>query len=203
MTATRPRDPQATREAILDAAEKVFVEKGFADAPVSEIAKLAGVTKSLIHHHFGSKEGLWAAVKLHLFSGYAELQGRILGELEPNAELLRRSVETYFRFLQKNPGFPRLLHWTHLEEVERQPFDAGGDLFRLGVQRIEQAQSSGALRADIQPFFVLVCFLGLVESWFQTKEHRCHWCDEHSELRSDDAFLDSMLKIFFEGVLPR
>jgi TetR/AcrR family transcriptional regulator len=203
MTDGRSRDPEATRLAILEAAERVFVEKGFADAPVSEIAERAGVTKSLIHHHFGSKEGLWAAVKVHLFSEYAELQRRILGELAPDAELLRQSVITYFRFLQKNPSFPRLLHWMHLEEVERQPLDSGAELFHLGTQRIEEAQAKGALRPDVHPFFMLVAFLGLVESWFQSKEHRCHWCDDESQLRSDDAYLDAMLKVFFEGVLPR
>jgi TetR/AcrR family transcriptional regulator len=197
------RDPEATRAAILEAAEAVFVQKGFADAAVSEIAELAGVTKSLIHHHFGSKEKLWGEVKHHRFEEYAAVQRRILEDFESDSDLLRRSVETYFRFLKKNPGFPRLISWMHLEEAERQPFDLGESLTEQGIARIREGQERGELRSDVHPFFMLVSFLGLCEHWFQSKEHHCQWCEEGSDLRSDDAYLQAMLKIYFEGVLPR
>ncbi|MBC8072705.1 MAG: helix-turn-helix transcriptional regulator, partial [Deltaproteobacteria bacterium] len=62
-SAARRHDPEASRAAILDAAEATFVEKGFAGASMSEIAERSSVTKSLIHHHFGSKEALWSEVK--------------------------------------------------------------------------------------------------------------------------------------------
>lgn len=203
MTDGRTRDADATRAAILEAAEGVFVEKGFADASVSEIARRADVTKSLIHHHFGSKEKLWSDVKAHRFGEYADIQGHILDHAEPDADLLRSSVKEYFRFLQKNPGFARLINWMHLEEADRQPFEPGEGLTRQGMDRIAEAQRRGELRDDVHPFFILVSFLALTQHWFQSKEHHCHWCDEDSELRSDDAYLDALLKIFFEGILPR
>ena len=56
MTAVRRHDPEASRAAILDAAERTFVDKGFAGASMSEIAERSGVTKSLIHHHFGRRK---------------------------------------------------------------------------------------------------------------------------------------------------
>ena len=62
------------------------MEKGFADAAVSGIADAAGVTKSLIHHHFGSREALWGEVEQHRFAEYAEVQGRILDDFEHDAE---------------------------------------------------------------------------------------------------------------------
>jgi len=46
----------ATKDVILDAAQEIFIERGFSDTSMSRIAKKANVTKSLIHHHFGSKE---------------------------------------------------------------------------------------------------------------------------------------------------
>ena len=68
---TQQRNPEATRASILEAAEEVFLEKGYSAAALSAIARRAGVTKSLLHHHFGSKEGLWHEVKLRRFSHYA------------------------------------------------------------------------------------------------------------------------------------
>lgn len=203
MTDGRTRDPEATRAAILEAAEAAFVEKGFADVSVSEIAEAAQVTKSLIHHHFGSKEKLWDEVKHHRFEEYAGVQRRVLEQAEPDAELLRESVRIYFKFLQKNPGFARMVAWMHLEEAEDQPFDLAGGLMEQGIAAIQAAQEQGELRADVHPFFMLVTFLGMAEQWFQSKEHHCQWCEDDSELRDDDAYLEAMVKIFFEGVLPR
>src|SRR5690606_25552520 len=54
----RRRDPDATRAEILEAAEQLFLQDGFGRTSISAIARLAGVTKSLIHHHFGTKEAL-------------------------------------------------------------------------------------------------------------------------------------------------
>lgn len=198
---TRHRDPHATRAAILEAAEEIFVEKGFADASVSQIARAAGVTKSLIHHHFGSKEGLWSEVKQLRFSEYATAQTRLLEASGLDAEVMRQSVEAYFRFLQRHPHFTRLVSWTHLEEPNA-AFQPSEDLTSIGIEKIRQAQQAGELRGDIHPFFILIAFIGLSQHWFQSKDHLCSWAQENHEVRDDERYLDAMLKIFFEGILP-
>jgi TetR/AcrR family transcriptional regulator len=199
----RQRDPEATKQAILEAAERVIVEKGFGKASVAEIASVAGVTKSLIHHHFHSKEKLWDEVKRHRFREYAAVQKQLLDEPGFSAGLLRRSIEEYFRFLARNPHFPRLVSWMHLEEPEDAPFELAESLIELGMEKVRQAQAAGELRSDIHPFFVLVSFLGLAMYWFQNKEHHCRWCESNSEARDDEKYLEAIQKIFFEGVLPR
>jgi AcrR family transcriptional regulator len=51
-----------TKEAILDAAEAVFAEMGFAKASIRQIVAAAGVNLAAIHYHFGSKDALIEAV---------------------------------------------------------------------------------------------------------------------------------------------
>ncbi|MEO1366506.1 MAG: TetR/AcrR family transcriptional regulator, partial [Acidobacteriota bacterium] len=70
----RRRDPKATRKALLDAAEELFTFQGPSATSLTQVAKKAGVTKSLIHHHFGSKEELWEEVQQRYFSEYFEAQ---------------------------------------------------------------------------------------------------------------------------------
>jgi AcrR family transcriptional regulator len=54
-----------TREAILDAARRAFAEQGYQHATVRGVADLAGVDPALVHHYFGTKQGLFvAAVQL-------------------------------------------------------------------------------------------------------------------------------------------
>lgn len=50
-----------TRERILDAAESLFIERGFAATSLRAIASLAEVNLAATHYHFGSKEGLLGA----------------------------------------------------------------------------------------------------------------------------------------------
>jgi len=59
------------RQRILEAAVAVVDERGEAALRVTEIAGTAGVAIGLIHHHFGSREGLVAAVQAVRFAGAA------------------------------------------------------------------------------------------------------------------------------------
>lgn len=52
----------AKRQAIIDAALRVFLRNGFTDTSVDAIAAAAGVSKQTIYNHFGDKERLFATV---------------------------------------------------------------------------------------------------------------------------------------------
>ena len=79
-----------TREAILGAARKRFGDHGYTGATIRAIAADAGVDPALVHHFFGTKEGLFAAaMRLPLAPGEliaaalapgARAPGRSLGE---------------------------------------------------------------------------------------------------------------------------
>lgn len=52
----------STRERVLDAAEEVFAASGFEGAAMKQIAEKADVAQGLLHYHFKTKDGLYAAV---------------------------------------------------------------------------------------------------------------------------------------------
>ncbi len=52
----------ATRASLLQAAGELFGSEGFADTSLDDVVARAQVTKGALYHHFGSKEGLFAAV---------------------------------------------------------------------------------------------------------------------------------------------
>jgi len=51
-----------TREQLLDAAERVFRERGVGHASLAEVADAAGVTRGAVYHHFESKAELFQAL---------------------------------------------------------------------------------------------------------------------------------------------
>lgn len=59
---TPERRRQMTRDALLDAAEEVFVKRGVTGAALEEIAAEAGFSRGAIYDHFGSKDELLLAV---------------------------------------------------------------------------------------------------------------------------------------------
>jgi TetR/AcrR family transcriptional regulator len=193
----RRHDPDASRAAILEAAEQAFLAKGFAGASMSEIAKLSGVTKSLIHHHFGSKDALWTAVKRRRFASYYERQMTLFAGSGNTREFFRESMRTYFHFLRDSPQMLRLMQWMHLEGDQ----DCDGmveELQKLGIERIRQAQEAGFVREDVAAEFVLVTFLGVVHAYFQ--EMHCPIAGP-GLAGLGDAYLESAWRIFETGVL--
>jgi AcrR family transcriptional regulator len=75
----RKRDSAATRAALLDAAAKLFAERGYDRTTVRDIAAEAGVNQALLFRYFGSKDALFASV----MAG----QGRAVLEEEPPERL--------------------------------------------------------------------------------------------------------------------
>jgi TetR/AcrR family acrAB operon transcriptional repressor len=56
-----------SRQRLLDAAEALFIEKGFDNTTVIEIGQRAGISHGSIPWHFGNKSGLLYAVVMRLF----------------------------------------------------------------------------------------------------------------------------------------
>lgn len=67
-----PRPKRPTKEKLMDAAEKLFAQRGFHGASVRDITGAAGVDLALVNYHFGSKKQLFAAV--------IERRGQVLNE---------------------------------------------------------------------------------------------------------------------------
>lgn len=73
-----PRDGQQTRTAILDAAERLILARGFAGAGVDRIIADAGTTKGGFFHHFDSKAALaQALIQRWSQADLAHLEGKL------------------------------------------------------------------------------------------------------------------------------
>lgn len=93
-----------TREKILDAAEHLFVEHGFAATSLRAIAQTAEVNLAATNYHFGSKKGLLAAVFQRRVRPINERRLLLLKGLEESDRLLtaRSILEAFFAPLNEN-----------------------------------------------------------------------------------------------------
>ena len=91
------RDPEARRQAILEAALDVFAAEGFAAAKLDDVAEKAGVAKGTIYLHFKDKQDLFEQmVREAVFPVIARLEE--LAKLpDLPAELVLRAMFEVFR----------------------------------------------------------------------------------------------------------
>jgi|SRR5579884_1033656 len=61
------------RKRILDAARKVFAQKGFTDTKMNDVAMAAGVSYGLAYHYFTNKEELFTELMKRALQGYTDL----------------------------------------------------------------------------------------------------------------------------------
>ena len=92
---TRPE-----REAQLIAvAESTFAERGFKSVSMDEIAERAQISKPVLYDHFGSKDGLLAAVVVRIRTEMREAVERSLVGVEEPDQAMWVGLVAYFRFI--------------------------------------------------------------------------------------------------------
>ncbi len=187
------------KEKILNQSLQLFATHGFAHVSVSMIAKQAGVTKSLIFHHFESKEQLWETVKETFFKKYAESQMNLFEVEKDPIELIRKSMRFYFEFVKNNPLIPRFFAYAHLENDEKcgqmdQP------LIAKGSELIRAAQKNGLMRKDFNPVILVMNFITVINQYFIAECHFKQW--DHSMYQKPETFIDDFIELTIQGIKP-
>lgn len=106
MTVTKS---QTTEQSILEAAESLFLDKGYAKTSTTEIARVAGCNQALVHYYYRSKENLFRQIfekKVKMF--VASLLQVSEENLSFEENLIKR-ISSHFDMLKANRKFPALL----------------------------------------------------------------------------------------------
>jgi AcrR family transcriptional regulator len=95
-----------TKQIILEAAEAEFLEKGYGNAKTLSIAKRAGISHSMLHYYFNTKENLFQMIFLKKIQTLFQLFEGIFVQHLSFTETIRFLVETQFNFVAQNPKLP-------------------------------------------------------------------------------------------------
>jgi AcrR family transcriptional regulator len=148
--ADRKRDPERTRERILDAALVEFGEHGYAGARISAIAQRAGVNQQLISYYFDGKEGLHRALTERWRATSAELN-------DPQASLAD-VVAAFAGIATSQRHGTRLLVWDALagrDEADSKPFHESM------VAEMRRRQENGEIAGELDPAYLMLVFFGV------------------------------------------
>jgi TetR/AcrR family fatty acid metabolism transcriptional regulator len=152
------------RDLILQAAVRVFAQKGYHACRVSDIAAEAGVAHGLLYHYFRSKEEVLEEIFRGAWSDLLAEIARIEELGEPALEQLRALSAFYLGSWLRAPDLIRVL----VREVARSPevgrrVDEIGSVF-VAIRRIvERGQRRGELRVDADARLATWVFYGALE----------------------------------------
>ena len=155
-TTVRVRDPEATRERILDAAVAEFAAAGFSGARIQSIAQRAGVNVRMLYHYFGEKDDLFRAILRRRLSDRP---------IQPAAEPtpVTSQMAEWFARVCADPDWVRLTQWEALEVGDGPVVEE--DLRRhrwsLAIEGILAQQAAGTLAADLDADLLLLALLAL------------------------------------------
>jgi len=133
----------AYRSLILEAAQRVFATRGYAEVKVQEIAEDAGIATGTVYAIFPSKQELYRAVHRVNLEELAKRYAEIPGDRDTRAEI-RDRIAISTRFLCERPDYLRIYlreaaHWGF--DATALPKDAAAftdlALYRRGVERGE------------------------------------------------------------------
>jgi AcrR family transcriptional regulator len=161
----RRRDASRSRQAILDAAERLFATRGYDSTTMAEIGSAAGLSVGAPAYFFRSKEELYRAVLGRAFDETSSLVRAT--DLVGTAfeEALKAGVSAYVDFLAARPNFVRLVvrecleGGRHLQGLPEHLAAIGEALPRLVDQR-----GRGRLREGTDPAHLLLSTISLC--WF-------------------------------------
>ncbi|MBV9855332.1 MAG: TetR family transcriptional regulator [Streptosporangiaceae bacterium] len=114
----RQRDPERTRQDILDVAVKEFAARGYSGARVDEIAAKTRTTKRMIYYYFGGKEQLYIAVLEHAYSVARDAERRIDVDLLDPVAAIRRLAELTFDHHESHPDFIKIVAGENINNAE-------------------------------------------------------------------------------------
>jgi AcrR family transcriptional regulator len=128
---------EARKEAIVEAVQDIFAEKGFDGTTIKELAQVAGVSEALLYKHFPSKESLYAAMLDNCAKGptFAEAS-RIL---ELNASTSTLVVMVHFMMSHYVLGRPGDTHRAALNSLLVRSLLGDGELVRLMHKKLASA----------------------------------------------------------------
>lgn len=100
---------------ILSAAKQVFIEKGFSETSMNDIAVRVGINRSGLHYYFRTKERMFEAVYGDIVLSFIPSIHDIILQDKPLKECLSDMIDIYFDLFTREPGFPLFV----IREIQR------------------------------------------------------------------------------------
>lgn len=148
---------EATRQAILDAAERVIGEVGYTESSITEITRVAGVAQGTFYIYFRSKDEIFRELVLamgrQLRRALSEATASVANRLAAEKEGLR----AFLVFVSKHPQLYRIIQESMFVDPSayRAYFEAFAENYRMALEAAAEAHEMCPGDAEIRAWAMM------------------------------------------------
>ena len=168
--------PRRRAPEIIEAAARVFAERGFHGATTQDIADVLGIRQASLYYYFASKEGALELVCLQGVEGFFEVAKAIASGPGSAADKLARLIKSHLSPLTDRSDFVRVF----LNERQHLPAESRRRIgkWSRGLERVfedvlKEGVRRGEFRADLDTRLAALGILGManaVANWYRKEE---------------------------------
>ncbi|HYX05352.1 MAG TPA: TetR/AcrR family transcriptional regulator [Bacteroidales bacterium] len=193
----RVRGNLVKRAAVLKAAEKVFAQRGFHEATISEIATKAGVSEGLIYEYFTNKEALLFSIPGEKSSRFREENLGILKYVDGAANKLKILIYRHLELFELNPDYANItvmILRNNRNFLKTDEYKVVRSSAQLTIDVIKEGIENGEFRKGIDPYTIRSIIWGSIDSAVKRK----FLYDKKFDLL---AYSESFIDVLFNGIL--
>lgn len=178
-----------TEEKIIKAAKSLFIEKGFAETSMSDIAAKAGINRPGLHYYFRTKDKMFEAVFGDIvLSIVPKVFDILVRQDQPLSQRIEEVVNAYYSLFLTHPRLPMFI----IREMNRDAAFLINTATRLNlpeklsvvVNSLQEEMDSGKLK-QVPLRFLFYNLYGLLVMPFLTQDMACSLFLEENETFTD------------------
>jgi Transcriptional regulator len=190
---------KSRKDRIMDAALRIFAEKTFQDATISEISKESGVSEATIYEYFGTKEDLLFAIPEKISNETFEEAQLVLPFIKDVEGRMRATLLSYIKLYQNNPHYSALVLLQLMSNKRFRQTTAHAAIRRSAhrlLDCIRDGIADGTFRKDADAYLIRSMLMGTIEHLF------IHWHMQGMPKREKTIIdmLDPFLEIVLSGI---
>lgn len=171
----REREKEQRRNAIVDAAERVFFSKGVAGATMDEVAEAAELSKGTLYLYFESKDDLYLAIITRGIKILHQMFDHAVASEEKGADKVAAIGRTYIEFSRLHPEyFTAMLYFESSsaahDEQSRYSVECmtqSNETFAICADAVQAGIDDNTIRSDVDPMKTALTLWGLTTGLLQ------------------------------------
>lgn len=153
------------KQQLLDAAERLFGDRGYGATRISDICAAAGVAKGLFYWYFPTKESLFEELVRTMRQSLRRAQAAAMDPGADPVTRIRQGAEASVRFMAEHQTYFALLDVERTDDALATVLKEGSDVYASDVRRLVREAQGCGLVADGDPAFFTVGVMGAVSSF--------------------------------------
>ena len=184
---------------IIEAAEHLFAQKGFAGASVRDIAESAGVNLAMISYYFGSKDGLIEAMFRRRTASYRlQLESLLQNDSLTSLEKVDRLISQYIDRIFSNQCFHRIMIREQMggrdNPISAMIYQLKQSNLELVEQLVRQGQERGEFKPGVEADLLMLTLTGTASQLTTTQHfYRTRHQLEHLSTEEFETYLKAKL----------